>query len=296
MRISKIILLAVISILGCQDSSLKSKADEELISSLLSSNEIIDDINQRSILSFDNMLKDPITHDKAENWYTKADSARKMSNIVSSFIDEIRNDFIKNSSDKKTTLKKLVELPQRLSRLRESLLSLDSSFTNEFKYKLPLKNYEGNKANPNNWVENTFDNKTKTEALLSLTKLQNDIKTSEAMILNYIHYHAAIDKIIYEDYSEFDAIALANSEILKPGQELVIFAGMGDFTRRNNPKIKIDGRIMPFNERSMVEYKTTVNKPGNYEKKVEISYTTLDGIPFSMYKIIKYEVRNCIEK
>ena len=56
MRISKIILLAVISILGCQDSSLKSKADEELISSLLSSNEIIDDINQRSILSFDNML------------------------------------------------------------------------------------------------------------------------------------------------------------------------------------------------------------------------------------------------
>ena len=53
---------------------------------------------------------------------------------------------------------------------------------------------------------------------------------------------------------------------------------------------------MPFNERSMVEYKTTANKPGNYEKKVEISYTTLDGIPFSMYKIIKYEVRNCIEK
>ena len=171
MRISKIILLAVISILGCQDSSLKSKADEELISSLLSSNEIIDDINQRSILSFDNMLKDPITHDKAENWYTKADSARKMSNIVSSFIDEIRNDFIKNSSDKKTTLKKLVELPQRLSRLRESLLSLDSSFTNEFKYKLPLKNYEGNKANPNNWVENTFDNKTKNRSIIKSNKI-----------------------------------------------------------------------------------------------------------------------------
>ncbi|MEJ7684300.1 MAG: GldM family protein [Segetibacter sp.] len=75
-----------------------------------------------------------------------------------------------------------------------------------------------------------------------------------------------------------------------PGQELVITAGVGAFSKSARPSISIDGAGMPLNPQGVAEYKTTVGGPGSYSKKVRITFIKPDGTPGSLEKEVPYTV------
>jgi gliding motility-associated protein GldM len=120
-----------------------------------------------------------------------------------------------------------------------------------------------------------------------LSKFQNDVRNSEAQVVDYCHRQIGSVELVYD---EFQAFAGTNSQYLMPGQELVITAGVGAFSKSARPTISIDGSGMALNPQGVAEYKTTVGGPGTYSKKVRISFIKPDGTPGLLEKEVPYTV------
>ena len=63
-----------------------------------------------------------------------------------------------------------------------------------------------------------------------------------------------------------------NTNYAMPGQEIIITAGIGAYSKAAQPSITIDGSNVSINADGIAEYKTTAGGPGSYSKKVRISY------------------------
>ena len=75
-----------------------------------------------------------------------------------------------------------------------------------------------------------------------------------------------------------------------PGQELVITAGVGAFSKAAKPSITVDGSGVGLNTEGVAEYKTKVGGPGTYTKTVNITYVKPDGTTASIPKKVEYTV------
>jgi hypothetical protein len=118
-------------------------------------------------------------------------------------------------------------------------------------------------------------------SIVILSKFQNDIKNSEAQVVEYCHKEIGEVEIIYD---EFAALANSNSQYLMPGEELVITAGVGAFSKAARPTVTIDGANVALKPDGSAEYKTTVGASGSNTKKVRISFTKPDGTTGSRKK------------
>ena len=96
-----------------------------------------------------------------------------------------------------------------------------------------------------------------------LSKFQNDVRNSEAQVVDYCHQQVGAVEIVYD---EFQAFAGTNSQYLMPGQELVITAGVGAFSKSARPSITVDGAGVALNAEGVAEYKTKVGGPDTYSK------------------------------
>jgi gliding motility-associated protein GldM len=124
-------------------------------------------------------------------------------------------------------------------------------------------------------------------AITILSKFQNDVKNSEAQIVEFCHKQVGEVQVRYD---AFQAIASQNSEYFMPGQELRITGGVGAFSSAAKPSVTIDGASVGLNADGVAEYKTTVGGPGTYSKKVSISFKKPDGTIGKLDKDIKYTV------
>jgi gliding motility-associated protein GldM len=124
-------------------------------------------------------------------------------------------------------------------------------------------------------------------AITMLSKFENDVKNSEALVVDYCHRKIGEVQVVYD---EFQAFAGTNSQYLMPGQELVITAGVGAFSKAAKPSISIDGSGVGLNTEGVAEYKTTVGGPGTYSKIVNISFVKPDGTPATIQKKVEYTV------
>jgi hypothetical protein len=75
-----------------------------------------------------------------------------------------------------------------------------------------------------------------------------------------------------------------------PGEELVITAGIGAFSKAAQPTVSIDGANVPLNAEGTAEYKTKVGVSGAGIKRVRISYAKPDGTTAVVEKEVKYTV------
>src|SRR3954451_7409071 len=74
------------------------------------------------------------------------------------------------------------------------------------------------------------------------------------------------------------------------GQELVITAGVGAFSKAAKPSVTVDGSGVGLNAEGIAEYKTTVGGPGSYTKTVNITYIKPDGTTAHIPKKVEYTV------
>jgi gliding motility-associated protein GldM len=286
--------------------------------SITKSNDLITDKNKLTYESFAEKLKDPTTRAQAEAWAPKADEAKKLSGDLFAYIEQLKADLEKaaGTHENHTTGKQEInadnldaairlmdtegkgkELYTKLGEYKKQMLALlgnDAKEVAHFDKALPIDltvpaSKSGNKyANDvNGWTQSYFHMTPAIAALTILSKFQNDVKNSEAQLVDFFHSKIGEVKLVY---NQFQAIATSNTTYAMPGDPVEITAGVGAFSDAAKPKITINGQSMPITPEGTAVYKTTASGTGEHTVNVMIDFIKPDGTIGHVPKTIKYTV------
>ena len=282
--------------------------------SLNNATAMVEKKNEDVFNSFKKKLEDPKTKEKAAIWEPKAQKARVIADALYTYIEDLKLELKKESGLKKgengeedykednldAATRLFVEPPpsgkgkgkelfEKLKKFKEDILAIDPSILNELgPLPLDLSAPKTNNPNVKDDLAYLYFHMTPTIAAITiLSKFQNDVKNSEAQLVDLCHKKIGEVELIYD---EFAAFAGTNSQYLMPGEELVITAGIGAFSKAAKPSISIDGANVNVKEDGTAEYKTTVSNAGSNTKKVHISFTKPDGTIATVEKEVKYTV------
>lgn len=149
----------------------------------------------------------------------------------------------------------------------------------------------GNKRTGNvkeDWVNNYFHMTPAIAGLTILSKFQNDIRNSEAQMVDYL-YKKTGDVIVLFD--KFEPIAQANTSYAMPGDDIEVSAGVGAFSSAAKPDIYINGQKQPLTSNGTAIWKTKAPAgAGSKLIDVKIEYFKPDGTRETISKQVKYEV------
>ncbi len=137
------------------------------------------------------------------------------------------------------------------------------------------------------WTTNYFHMTPTVAAMTILSKFQNDVKSSEAQMVDYLHSQIGTVKIVYD---QFQAIAQANTSYAMPGDAIEITAGVGAFSAAAQPKIFINGAAQTLNPDGTAKWKTTAGGAGDHAVDVRIEYAKPDGSVATVNKKVNYTV------
>ena len=286
--------------------------------SITKSNDLIADKNKLTYESFAEKLKDPTTHAQAEAWAPKADEAKKLSADLFGYIETLKADLEKaaGTHENHQTNKQEInadnldaairlmdkegkgkELYSKLGDFKKQMLALlgnDATQVAHFDKALPIDlsvpaSKSGNKYGDdvNGWIQSYFHMTPAIAALTILSKFQNDVKNSEAQIVDYFHSKIGEVKLVY---NQFQAIATSNTTYAMPGDPVEITAGVGAFSDAAKPKISINGQSMPISAEGTALFKTTASGTGDHTVNVTIDFNKPDGTVGHVVKTIKYTV------
>ncbi|MBN9300079.1 MAG: gliding motility protein GldM [Filimonas sp.] len=302
--------LVLTALLALNVSSEILNAFKTVDRSLTTANGIIDEKNKTILASLEAKEKDAQTHDRAAIWLPKAQQAQKLSEDMYTYIDGLKlalkqqaglktengvEEYKEDNLDAATKLflekpaEKGKELYNKLDQYKKALLAIDPAIGQEFAKSLPVDlsvppSKEGIKKE---WDETYFHMTPAIAGITILSKFQNDIRNSEALVVDFCHRKVGEVQLVYD---AFQAFAGTNSTYLMPGQELQITAGVGSFSTKALPTVTVDGAVIPLGTDGSALYKTNVGGPGTYTKKVVVSFKKPDGTVGTETKDITYTV------
>lgn len=315
--------LVLTALLALNVSSEILNAFKTVDRSLITASGIVEKKNEEVFRSFQEKVDDPKTREKAMEWLPKAQKSKKISDDLYAYLEALKKElkvesgltigedglesFKEDNLDAATRMfisgppdgkGKGEELYNRLEEYKKQLLAIDPEMTKEIGKSLPLdltafnvdpkaaeKIPQGDKWKE--WAYGYFHMTPTVAAITILSKFQNDVKNSESQAVEFCHKQVGQVKLIY---NEFQAFAGTNSQYLMPGEELVITAGIGAFSKDARPTITVDGAAVPLNAEGTAEYKTRVGNSGPAVKKVRISYLKPDGTSAVVEKEVRYTV------
>jgi len=308
-KMINLMYLVLTAMLALNVSSEILNAFKTVNNSLNNANTIIDNKNQAISKSFEEMVNDPKTKDKALIYKPEADKARKIADDVYNYIDGLKTELkkeagshIENGEEKFAeenleaatrlfdTKGKGKELLQKLNDFKTNILDVDPEVKKQFAEALPLdlsvpKSKSGNSKMT--WTTAYFHMTPTIAALTILSKFQNDVKNSEAAVLDYLHSKVGEVKV---QYDQFAAIADADKSYAMEGDEIHITAGVGAFSAAAKPNITIGGVSQSLKPDGTVFYTTKATGVGDHSVTVNIEFTKPDGTKAVVPKIVKYTV------
>ena len=259
--------------------------------SLGTANATIDTKNKQLFESFEELKRDPKTAERANKWAPLALRAQTLSSQIINYIEELKKqikiasggtkptyaDFNQDNLEGPTNLMadpgtKGNELKQKLTEYRNTLLNINPEIKSKFENSLPLKLETPPSSGEikKSWSDVYFNMVPAIAAITILSKFENDIKNSEAMIVDYCHQQVGSVKFVINTYKPLIG---QSSNYLMPEQELTISAGIGAYNSEAQPRISIDNQTLPLNANGVAEYKVKTSAPGSYTKTVHIVYT-----------------------
>jgi gliding motility-associated protein GldM len=291
--------------------------------SIKTANGVIDAKNNSSYKSFDELAKDPKTADKARIWQPAAMEAQKVASDMDKYINDLKNLLEKESGENiENGVKEMnpsnLDAPSRIfdtqgkgEELYSKLKAFKTNILNvlnpdkfpdpiikkavadkraELEKTLPLdlsipKSQSGNSEQ--SFGTAYFHMTPSIAAMTILSKFQNDVKNSEAEVVDYCLSQVGSVKVVFD---EFAPLIGTNSTYLMPGQELEVSAGIGAFSKGAKPTVIINGANQPLTADGMAMYKTTVSGAGEKSVDVKINYVKPDGSTATLNKTIKYTV------
>lgn len=303
--------LVLTALLALNVSSEILNAFKTVDESIRTANAVVDEKNKTTYESFEAKLKKAETAEKAGIWYPKAQQAQKLSAEMSKYIDDLKAELKKESKGENigtpeekfsidnldASTRMLVEGPKgdellkKLTDFRTQMLAIVPEQKANFDKSLPLdlsipKSQTGSTVQ-NDWKSAYFRMTPTIAALTILSKFQNDVKNSEAQIVDFCHKEIGEVEVVFD---EFQAFAGTNSTYLMPGQELEITAGVGAFSKAAKPSVSINGAPVALGAEGTAVYKTTVSGAGERSVNVEVKFKKPDGTDAVLNKTIKYTV------
>ncbi len=211
----------------------------------------------------------------------KANKVKSLSAAAYTYIENLKNEIIKESGglnehkeikgkdnlDAATRVmenqKKGPALEKELAGLRKSMLDLiNPKDRAAFEANLPLQIIEPPQKGPakKTWTTYHFNMVPSIAAITILGKFQNDIKNSEAMIIDKLLKEVSEDDFVFD---KLEAFVSLNSKNFTTGQTLEAKVVMGAYSSTVNPTIVINGQPVSASEGKGV-YTTTVGGIGEH--------------------------------
>lgn len=316
-KMINIMYLVLTALLALNVSNEILNAFKTVDRSLMTASGIIENKNVDIFKSFQKKIEDPKTKEKAEIWFPKAQQAKKLADDTYNYLEALKAELKKEAGEHEVEGKleykeddleaatrlfishapegkgKSKEFFDRLKSFKDQLLA-DPDLAKEIGANLPLDLMDPKTGKipttdkeKEDWAYSYFHMTPAVASITMLSKFQNDIKNSEAQAVEYYHRKIGEVEIVYD---EFQAFAGTNSTYLMPGEELIITAGVGAFSKAARPTVSIDGANVPLKPDGSAEYTTRVGNSGPAVKRVRISFTKPDGTTSTVEKEVKYTV------
>lgn len=303
--------LVLTALLALNVSSQILEAFKTVDNSLNNATSIIEKKNVELFKSFEAKLKDPANKAKAEEWYPKAQKAKQLSEDLLAYIDGLKTELKKqsgfkpetgeyNESDLDAATRMFVEGPgkakgeelhERLKKFKEELLAIHPDIKKDLENTLPINTdpikSNDSKIGSEEWAFGYFHMSPTVAAITLLSKFQNDVKNSEAQVVEYCHKEIGEVAIQFDTYQP---LVGQNAEYLLPGSELRITAGVGAYSSAAQPSVTVNGAPATKQPDGSLMWKTTVNSEGPGQANVVVTYKKLDGTTESKTVPVKYTV------
>ena len=312
-KMVNIMYIVLTALLALNVSSEILNAFKTIDQSLMNANAIIQRKNTDIYKSLQKKLTDPKTAEKAAIWAPKADKAHGYADALFAYVESLKHELkvesglkLKDGKEEfkeddldatsrlflnnKNGITKGEDLFKRLQQYKADLGAIDPAIAKEVIPNLPLDlNIPATSSivGKGDWGYAYFHMTPTIAAITILTKFQNDIRNSEAQVVEYCHKEIGEVELVYD---QFNAFAASNSQYLMSGEELVITAGVGAFSSAAKPTISIDGNVVPIGVDGSATYKTTAGSPGENVKRVRISFLKPNGETAIVEKEVKFTV------
>jgi len=290
-KMINLMYLVLTALLALNVSAEILNAFKTVNNSLTAASSTLDKKNNNIFAAFKSEIADASTKDRAVIWAPKALQAQELANTVNLYIEDLKTKINNAAGLKNGDSSKLREddleaptrimtdpgtegkvLRDKLQKFKDSLLAIDPLITKQFSTSLPIDlsiPKTNNKANQNDWAASYFYMTPTVAAITILSKFENDVKNSEAMVIDFCHQQVgAVEKV----FNSYEPLVGQSSNYLMPGQELTITAGIGAYNKDAKPTVTIDGTPVSLNDNGVAEYKMTAGGTGSYTKNVVVSY------------------------
>jgi gliding motility-associated protein GldM len=291
-KMINLMYLVLTALLALNVSAEILNAFKTVDNSLNAASTTLDQKNKNIFSLFAAALNDESTKDRASKWQPLALTTQKKSDSMIAYIRGLQTRVINaagwNSEDS-TYKEDDLEAPTRvmtdpgqagdslhnaLGKLRSDLLNLveDPVARQRFASSLPIDTSifkTNNTANQKDWSASYFYMTPAVAAVTILSKFENDVKNSEAMLVDYFYQQVGAVKQVFNTYQP---LVGQSSNYVMPGQEISLTAGIGAYNADAKPVVTVDGAAAATNANGVAEYKFTAGAAGSYTKHVVISY------------------------
>lgn len=290
-KMINLMYLVLTALLALNVSAEILNAFKTVNNSLNAASNTLEKKNKNIFSSFDAAFNDASTHERAAQWRPNALKAKTMADQMVAYIDGLQNKIAEaagyKNGDSATYREDDLEAPTRvmtdpgtegktlhdkLQKFKDDLLGIDPAIKAQFQNSLPIDlsiPKTNNKANQNDWAASYFYMTPAIAANTILSKFKNDVKNSEAMVVDYCYQQVGAVKQVFNSY---EPLVGQSSNYVMPGQEMTITAGIGAYNTESKPVVTIDGVNVPLNANGVAEYKMTAGGTGSYTKHIVISY------------------------
>jgi len=311
-KMINIMYLVLTALLALNVSSEILNAFKVVDKSLITSNTNLASSNGTLYKSLEAKLNDQQTAERAKPWYEKAQAAKKLSDEMDSYINQLKTDLKKEADSKIVDGKEQFKeddleaatrlfgsgeggkkqgpiLESKLKAYREAMLNIDPSIRTEFEKNFPVDvaPQVGQDGKTKDFTEAFFHMTPTVAGLTLLSKFQNNVKNAENLVVTYCHNQVGAVKVVYD---QFAALVGQSSNYIMPGDEMEITAGVGAYSKAAQPQISINGSSAPLDADGRAVYKFQASGGGAHSVPVNVTYTKPDGTKESKTFDVKYTV------
>ncbi len=289
-KMINLMYLVLTALLALNVSNEILNAFKTVDNSLLNSNDVIRGSNQLIASSLSEQGKKPELAAKVEIWKPKADSAIKMANDLSTYIEELKVElkkeaglniqdgkevFNEDNLDAATRLMDVKGEGQKLhDKLQAFLTNVAAVIPAEQRGKLPKLPIDLSVPKSNNlanrtWTTAYFHMAPTVAGLTILSKFQNDVLRSGNLVAEFCQSQIGKVEVVLD---KFEILTSQNSTYLLPGQQLEVKAGIGAFSSAAKPTITIGGVSQVANDSGFARYATTIQGGSGGSIPVQVSF------------------------
>lgn len=188
----------------------------------------------------------------------------------------------KNAGDK---------LFEKLQKYKMDMLAVDPEMNELFRDNtiIVTREFEQSGAKQKDFTTTFFDGVPAIAAVAMLRRFENNVRVLENKFVTFcFNKIGSLDG--YGFFTKIGVLIGQSTNIIKAGDQMIIQAGMGEYSIASNPKITINNKkIQVENGVALYKFKTSI-KAGKYFVPVRIEYIDVDGTKKEFMEKVEYTV------